>query len=189
MNRQRLKNSLIGIGVILLLLCINAGMYGFSFTPEQAMRNLEKNFHFGPSEIVYREETPGKVLFLGKYEDYICCYRVQRQAWVYWVDERHYWIENQPSEQVIFYPNYVQTGDGPMDVILCGKINDSRIVRLELIVNEEMILEKTEFHEGIFAFQYVNEYRAEDNYGSQCYDYLRGYDETGELIYETRLDP
>lgn len=102
MNRQRLKKSLLGIGVILLLLWLNSGVYGFSFTPEQALRRVEQDFLFGPSEIVYTQSLPGEKIFLGRYDDYISFYRVKRCALIYWRDENHLWLENDSSIPVYF---------------------------------------------------------------------------------------
>ena len=187
MNRARLKKSLLGMAVILALLWLNGVIYGFSFTPGQAMKRTEKDFLFGPSEIVSVESLPGEKIFLGKFEDYISCYRIQRQAWIYWQDRGHYWGENIPEVPVCFYSCWHKQGEEAMEVILFGMVNDSEIVKIELEASENLTLEKTSFYDGLFLFHYQNESPPVDSY-SQCFKTLKAYDEKGTLVYETDMD-
>lgn len=76
-----------------------------------------------------------------------------------------------------------------MNVILFGRVNDPEIVRIELVVNEELTLEQTEFYDGLFVFHYENDAALEDVYGSQCYERLKAYDKKENLVYDTAVDP
>lgn len=201
MNRKRIRAIFIQAAVICVALAFFTLALSLSFTPEKAIRHIEKNFHFGPATLVHMEKTSDSRIYLGRSGNYGALYDVIRSWGLFWRSSPPMVLENDPTQPISqlytmrspepanFFGKRPGTHENDPQISLItlfGFVNDPQIVKLELTshLGDTQVL--SEFHDGMFLFRYEEplDYRDPGDGYFHRFEALRGYDTAGKLIYE-----
>lgn len=156
------RNILI-IGVMLILY---SAVTGFSFTPVQAQKFYENESHFGPSEIIKIIKNDGYQDILCKYEDWICCDRIERTSFVFWTEVIKYNYKNNSSKPI----TYGISGYNEENSMMFGVVNDPDITKIEVQIDDDQRLTQEEFYDGMFYFTWVRNTDIQRTIQINCYD-------------------
>lgn len=169
MNRKQkiIRNTIILIGFSFLLFT-RSYLY---LDPMTAFRSSERSNHYGPSEVVYMESFPGGKYIVGRYEQWISQFEINRVFGIFWrIGNGHTGIEikeNQPLTYVLSQSDY--------GFRVYGIITDSKIAKIEVYTLDGSILTQSDFHEGLFILSWEEdaEFRK-----------IMAYDASGAVIFE-----
>lgn len=173
MNRsKRILRNLIILIVLFFMFLRSTGLY---LTPLAAHRASEKSIHYGPSKVVHVEDfTEGKYI-LGKYDKWISANTVNKGLFFFWrMGNGATGIENDLTKDINI--SYGMSGD---NYKYYGIINDDRIKRVEILLDNREVLSETEFHEDMFIFA-----GSGPNNEFPYVKHVKGYDLEDNLIFE-----
>ena len=173
MNREKkiIRNIILLIVSFFLFLRV-AGLY---LTPLAAHRASEKSIHYGPSQVVHIEDFVGGKSILGKYDKWISANTVNRSLFFFWrFGNGVIGIENDKTKEINYA--YGMTGE---NAHYYGIINDEKIKRIEIVLENGEILNETEFYDDMFLLVGAG---TNDNFPRVSN--IKGYDSEGNVIYE-----
>lgn len=180
---MRLKKLIRNLLITAVLLFLFMRLNGLYFSPERALHASERDLNYGPSRIAHSFDSGNRRILLARYENFISAPGISRSLGVFW----HYgggWGAENRSELPLFF-TYYSYGDQRM---ISGVRNDPVIVRVEAEVrgsaeNDFVTLTSSEFYEDMFYI--IWEVEDEDALIYNLTGYIRAYDDTGALVYET----
>jgi hypothetical protein len=171
---SRLKKILRNLIILAVLFTIFIMRTGLFLNPISAHEHSEKSLHFGPSEIVHIQDYAKNIHILGKFDNWISCNTVNRVAYLLWRARGSSQFENDKSKALDYswgyYEDYYK---------VYGAINDSRIKRVVLTVDNEEVLSQTEFHDALFLF--TLELDIDENFP---FIGIKAYDQSDKIIFE-----
>lgn len=173
MNRK--KKIARNIIVLLVLLVIRFASSYIYLTPMAAYKASERGLHYGPSQIIHVEDFKDRKLILGKYDRWISCNTVKKSIFFFWqYGGSQLGPEIDSSEPL----NYTWSYSIPLFKSY-GIINDDRISRVEVTIQDGTILSTTEFHDNMFliAIEEVTDFQN-----------IKAYDDQGNILYEEGRD-
>ena len=176
MSRQKkVIRNLILLIILSFLFIIRSGLY---FTPMSAHKNSERGFHYGPSEVVHIEDYEDNKYLLCKYDNMVSCNMVRRSSFFFWsIGDYPVGFENDKKKPLAY-----SWGNSYSNWKAYGIVNDDRIKRVEIILNDGRTLTQSEFYDDLFLFIW-NTY---DN-RSQGYNLLKGYNSDNNVLYEVEF--
>lgn len=159
--------------IILFLLFINrSGLY---FTPLSAHEHSERSIHYGPSEVVHIEDFKDGKYILGKYDKWVSCNTVNRSLLFFWrFGSQVTGFENDKSKAVDYTWSL-----SDQYYKLYGIINDDRVKRIEVTLENGEMLTQSEFYDDLFLFT-----RELDNNQDWNFKNIKGYDSDNNVIFE-----
>lgn len=167
---SRLKKIVQNILLMSVFLLVFLNITGLYFSPLSAHEHSERSRHYGPSEIIHIENFNNNKYILGKYDKYVSCNEVNRFFFFFWYGAQPTGFENTKSKSIEYTSNISYK-----TLKIYGIINDKRITKIEVILDNGASTTITEFYEDLFL------YVADTN---QFGHTIRGYDINDELIYE-----
>lgn len=172
---SRRKKIVRNIMVLVVLFIIFLKSKGLHLTPLSAHENSERSGHYGPSEVVHIEDFNKGKYILCKYDKWISCNTVNRSLFFFWrIGNQVHGIENDRTKALNF-----TWGMSSGFYKLYGIINDDRIKKVEVILDNDRILTQTEFHEDMFLFTWN---LMDDSYLE--FKTIKGYDSEDNLVFE-----
>lgn len=173
---SRPKKILRNIIILVILFFIFLKSSGLYLTPLSAHKASERSIHYGPSKVVHIEDFDKGKYILCKYDRWISCNTVKRSLFFFWsFGSQVIGIENDLSKPL----SYTWSGGVREFYKVYGIINDDRIKKIEVTLNNGDILTQDEFYEGMFlvTWKYIN---------TNFIDFagIRAYDEENNMIFE-----
>lgn len=169
--KKILRNIIILVGLTFLFLR-SRGLY---LTPLSAHRASERSAHYGPSEIIHIEDFEKGKYILCKYDKWISCNPVNKSFFIFWsIDDEGPGIENDKTKALNF-----TWGMSRNSYRFYGIINDYRINKIEVLLDDDQLLTQTEFYDAMFLFA--------GSIPNNSYPYfktIKGYDSEGNLIFQ-----
>jgi hypothetical protein len=140
-----------------------------------AHENSERSIHYGPSEVIHIEDFKEGKYLLCKYDNSVSCNTVNRSLFFFWS------MGNQP---IGFHNNKTKALDytwsnSNLHWKVYGIVNDDRIKRVEIVLDNGETLTQSEFYDDLFLFTW----KSKDN-SFKGYKSIKGYDTDNEVIYE-----
>jgi len=140
-----------------------------------AHENSERSIHYGPSEVIHIEDFKDGKYFLCKYDNFVSCDTVNRSLLFFWrIGNQPIGFENDKTKPV----NYTWSSAFSYWKVY-GIVNDDRIKRVEIVLNDGNTLTQSEYYDDLFLFTW----NSNDN-RSKGYKSIKGYDADNEVIYE-----
>jgi len=172
---NRLKKAIRNI-IILIILCLlflkSSGLY---LTPLSAHEHSERSIHYGPSEVIHIEDWDGGKYILCKYDRWVSCNTVNRTLLFFWsFGNQPTGFENDKSKAIDY-----TWGASRQYWKLYGIVNDDRIKKVEIILDNGQVLTQTDFYDDLFLFTW----KSPEN-DSVYYVSIRGYDADNNVIFE-----
>ena len=173
MNRgKKILINIIILGILFFVFLRSTGLY---LTPLAAHRASEKSIHYGPSKVVHIEDFPEGKYILGKYDKWISANAVNKRLFFFWrFSDQVIGIENDLTKAINI--SHGLTGD---NYKYYGIINDERIDKIEILLDNGKVLKETEFYEDMFIFVETGP--------NDKFAYVRnvkGYDLNDNVVYE-----
>lgn len=169
-RKKKLIRNIIALIILLIIFVKSSGLY---FTPLGAHRDSERTAHYGPSEIIHIEDYEKGKYILCKYDKWFSCNTVNKKLFFFWhFGNQVHGIENDLSQPLSYY----WVGEGNFYKVY-GIINDKRIKKVEVVLNNGDTLVQENFYDDMFLIHWV----AND---SKYYSKVRAYDEDGNMVFE-----
>lgn len=169
--RKILRNIIILV-ILSFLFLKSTGLY---LTPLGAHRASEKSVHYGPSKVVHVEDFPQGKYILGKYDKWISANTINKRLFFFWsFGNQVIGIENDLDKAVNL--DYGLQGE---NYNYYGIINDERIKKIEILLDNGQVLQETKFYEDMFIFL--------DTGPNNKFPYVvsvKAYDLEGNVIFE-----
>ncbi len=173
MNRP--KKILINIAIILVLFFVFLRSTGLYLTPLGAHKASEKTIHYGPSKIVHIEDFPEGKYILGKYDKWISANTINKSLVFFWrIGNQAIGIENDLTKAINI--SYGMSGG---NYRYYGIVNDEKIKKVEILLDNEQVLTETEFYDDMFIFA-----RSSPNDKFPYVASVKGYDIDDNLIFQ-----
>jgi hypothetical protein len=148
---------------------------GLYFTPMSAHESSERGMHYGPSEVIHIEDFKDGKYLLCKYDDFVSCDTVNRFLIFLWsIGNQPIGFQNDKTKPL----NYTWSSSFSNWKVY-GIVNDTRIKKVEIILDNGIILTQSKLYEDLFLFTWDSS----DN-GSKGYKRIKGYDSDNKVIYE-----
>lgn len=172
---SRLKKIIRNIIILSALCFIIFIRLGFYLDPISAHESSERSLHYGPSKIVHIKDFEKGKFILGKYDKWFSCDTVNRELFFFWIfGSNSVGLENDETKAIRYTSGY----SNPYYKVY-GIINDDRVKKIEITLENGDVLTRTDFYDGLFLFYWKSENSEYDEYKE-----LRGYDVKGNLIFE-----
>ena len=115
-------------------------------TPISAHEYSERSIHYGPSEVVHIEDWDGGKYILCKYDKWVSCNTVKRTLLLFWrFGNQPIGFENDKTKAV----DYTWGASGQYWK-LYGIINDDKIKKVEITLDNGEVLTQTAFYDDLF---------------------------------------
>ena len=166
-----IRNILIIAGMLFLFFW-RSGLY---LSPLSAHEHSERSIHYGPSEVVHVEDFDGGKYILGKYDKWISCNTVNRELFFFWrFGNQPIGFENDKTKAVDFtwggsYQNYK----------VYGIINDDKVKKIEITLDNGKVLTQTEFYDDLFLITWSSNVAENLNFIK-----IKGYDSGNNVLFE-----
>lgn len=138
-------------------------------------KTSEKDIHYGPSKVVHIEDFAGGKYIPGKYNKWISANTVKKSLLLFWrFGNQVTGIENDLNKAINL--TYKMSEE---NYNYYGIINDDRIKKVELLLDNGEVLTETKFHENMFIFA-----GSVPNGEIPYVELIKGYDLEENLIFE-----
>ncbi|MHB8127376.1 MAG: hypothetical protein ACYDEX_00055 [Mobilitalea sp.] len=172
---SRRKKVIRNLILLIILFFIFFNQFGLYFTPMSAHENSERGIHYGPSEVVHIEDFKEGKYLLCKYDNYVSCNTVNKSFIFFWrIGNQPIGFENNKTKPLNFTWN-----SSFSNWKVYGIVNDARIKRVEIVLNDGNTFTQSEFYDDLFLFIWDTD----DNF-SKGYKIIKGYDADNTVIYE-----
>lgn len=176
-RRKKVIRNFIILGVLLFITFRGIGIY---LTPIAAHEYSERRAYYGPSEVVHVEDYEEGKLILSKYDRWISCSEVYRVLFFFWMAGHNaLGFENDKTKAI----NWQLDGTNSYYTFY-GIINDDKVKKVQLILNNGQTYSETEFHDNLFLFIWKAVKRI--GYEKWLPSSVRGYDENNNVIFEEK---
>ncbi len=171
MNRKKkLVKNIVIIFILFFVLINRSGLY---LSPVSAHEASERSIHYGPSQLIHVTNYEGDKYMLCKYEEWVSCDRIERVLFFLWkFGSSPFGFENDLNEKLKFSWSYMNN-----KCQLYGIVNDDSIKMVEIVLEDGRTFTQTEFHDGLFLFNWTV-----DGGGIEL-DKITGYDGEANKAY------
>lgn len=167
-----MRNIIILIILFFLPIIIWPGLY---LSPLSAHEHSERSIHYGPSEVVHIEDFDEGKYILGKYDKWVSCNTVNRELFFFWrFGNQPIGFENDKTKAVDY-----TWGISGQYYKLYGIINDDKVKRIQITLNNGKVFTQTEFYDDLFLFTWKSNNNEE-------YKNIKGYDSNNNIVFEDK---
>lgn len=174
--------------LIFMTLFVFGIVYEFRFTPLAVHKILERNNHYGPSEIINIIEENDEVIYVSKYDRWNSVDSAKRNKIGLWSRKNSpYIIENKKDKPLTINPYYfgqaLDEKHTRYEWMIWGVINDENIKDVRLLVMDDgnlEVLEENHMKDGTYIFRWENS--RQDYEDSDLM--IVGIDENENVIYK-----
>lgn len=164
---RKIVRNVIVCSLLLFLFLMRSGLY---LTPLSAHEHSERSIHYGPSKVVHIENFDKGKYILGKYDKWVSYDTVNRRLFFFWgYGNQPTGFENNKNKALDY--TWMSSEE---NCILYGSINDNRIKKVEVTLNDGTILTQTNFYDDLFLFTWKSK--------SINFIDVKGYDSRNNLI-------
>ncbi len=175
---SRNKKILRNIVILTILFFVFLNISGLYLTPLSAHENSERSIHYGPSEVVHIEDFDKGKYILCKYDKWVSCNTVNRTLLFLWrFGNQVTGFENDKSEPV----DYTWSMSSSY-CKLYGIINDNKVKKVQITLDNGKVLTQTEFYDDLFLFTWKSNDKNEWGFKN-----IKGYDSDNNIIFEDEL--
>ena len=173
-NKKLIRNLII-LAALLTLFLFSSNLY---LTPLSAHEHSERSIHYGPSNVVHIEDFDKGKYILCKFDKWVSCNTVNKSLLFFWsFGSQPTGFENDKSK-IINYTwsmshNYYKA---------YGIINDNKVKKVEILLNNGDIKTQTIFYDKLFLFNW----KAPDNENVYI-ENIKGYDINNKIIFEENM--
>ncbi|MDR7870787.1 MAG: hypothetical protein RIN55_08020 [Tissierellaceae bacterium] len=169
MNRN--KKILRNITILLILFILRFNSFNLYLTPKAAHEASERSIHYGPSEVTHIQDFDKGKFILSKYDRWISCNTVRKSMFFFWTfGSQVTGIEVDETKPLDYTWSYSRPN------FKCyGIINDNRIDKVEVYVDDGSVLSQTEFYDDMFLLTWVDEVK---------FSSIKAYDSHGNILFE-----
>lgn len=172
---SRLKKVIRNIIVLIILFFLFLKSFGFYLSPLTAHENSESSIHYGPSEVIHMEDFDDGKYILGKYDKWISCNTVNRKLFFLWrFGSDPIGIENDKTKPITY--NWGVTNPY---LRLYGIINDDRIKKIEITLDNGEVLSQTQFYDNLFLIAWKS-----SSNEKKFFKHIKGYDSNNNVIFD-----
>lgn len=173
--------------LLLVFLCIKYSPFAwFQLTPEGSFRDSEKGRLYGPSEIIEVIDYGDIKIFFAKYKKWVSADAIRRKLF-FWSPRGGGIAHLTDEKEMVSFSYFYSYNTKATKEIICvyGVLHDNEIDNLYLEVSNE----KDELIEVILPRDENNMFIYHYDFKKQGYiiEFLKGYDEGGNLIFEEKL--
>jgi hypothetical protein len=173
----RLKKVLRNIIILAILFFLFLTRSGLYFSSMSAHEHSERSIHYGPSKVVHVEDFDKGKYILGKYDKWVSCNTMNRVMFFFWrFGNQPVGFENDKTQSVSY-----SWGSSDQYNKLYGIVNDSRITKVEITLNNGDTLTKTDFYEDLFLLTWES-----DGGNLNYFKNIRGYDSENNILFEEK---
>ncbi|SHE75100.1 hypothetical protein SAMN02745784_01669 [Tissierella praeacuta DSM 18095] len=173
MNRLKkiIKNTIILV-ILFFIFLKSSGLY---LIPLSAHKASERSAHYGPSEVVHIEDFDKGKYILCKYDRWFSCNTINKTLFFFWrIGNQVYGRESDLSKAVSY--TWSMSGDYYKAY---GIINDNRIKKIEVTLENGDILIQDGFYEDMFLVTWKSPNDSIIDFAG-----IRAYDEDSNIIFE-----
>jgi len=173
MNRKKklLRNILI-ITVISLLVYSSRSFY---MSPMAAHMAAERNFHYGPSDIIHVEDFSGGKYFLGKYDRWISCSTIEKVWGPFWRSGGHTFGVEVETDKPLTYTWSFSWASPKYQTEVFGILHDQSIDKVVVHLMDGTVLTQNKFYEDMFLLHWD---------GQVEFDQIIAYDSSGTAVFQ-----
>ena len=173
---SRNKKILRNIVILAILIFIFFNISGFYLTPLSAHKNSERSIHYGPSEVIHIEDFDGGKYILCKYDKWVSCNTVNRVLFFFWrYGNQPIGFENDKTKALDY-----TWGMSQENYKLYGIINNDKVTKIQITLNNGKVFTETDFYEDLFLFTW----KADNDDEAWWFNNIKGYDSNDNLIFE-----
>lgn len=169
---KKIVRNIIIIVALCFLFFIRSGLY---LSPMSAHEHSERSIHFGPSKVVHVEDFDGGKYILGKYDKWVSCNTVNKALFFFWkFGSQVIGFENDKTKVLCY------TWEGSYEGIrVYGIINDDKIKKVEITLNNGETFKTTKFYDDLFLFSCSS-----NNSDNLMLKNIRAYNSDDKVIFE-----
>lgn len=171
-NKKVLRNIVV-LGILFFVFLKVTGLY---LTPLSAHKNSERSIHYGPSEVIHIEHFDRGKYLLCKYDKWVSCNTVKRELLFFWRFGNQVTGFENDKTKALDYTWGMSSGNYK----LYGIINNDKIRKIQITLNNGEIFTETEFYENLFLFTW----KADNDNQSCDFNNIKGYDSNNNIICE-----
>lgn len=169
---KKVVRNIIVLIILFFLFLMGSGLY---LSPLSAHEHSERSAHYGPSEVVHVENFDKGKYILGKYDKWVSCNTVNRELFFLWrFGSQVTGFENDKTKAI----DYTWDMSRPY-YKLYGIINDDKVKKIEITLNNGKIFTQTEFYDDLFLFTWRSDNNEDWNFKN-----IKGYDSDSNIIFE-----
>ena len=169
---KKIVRNIIIIAILSFLFLKGTGLY---LSPLSAHEHSERSIHYGPSEVVHVEDFNNGKYMLGKYDKWISCNTVNRKLFFFWAfGNQVTGFENDKTKAVVY-----SWGGSYKDYKLYGIINDNRVKKIKITLDNGETFTQTKFYEDLFLFTWKSSNNENLNFKN-----IKGYDINDKIIFD-----
>lgn len=174
---SRTKKIIRNVIIIVIFSFLLAYQLGLYLTPLAAHENSERSINYGPSKVIHIEDFGKGKYILGKYDKWVSCDTVNRVWYFFWIaGNQPIGFENDKTKAVCS-----TWSASDQNFKAYGIVNDKNIKKIEITLNDGVILSQSNFYEDLFLMKWTLE---KDR--NQYFKAIRGYDSEDNIIYEEK---
>lgn len=172
-NKKIIRNIIV-LCVLLFVLLKITGLY---LSPISVHKSSERSIHFGPSDIIHIEDFDGGKYILCKYDKWVSCNTIKRTLFLFWsFGGQEIGFENDKTKAIDYTWN-MSKGDYYK---LYGIINDNKIAKVEINLNNGIKFTESKFYEDLFLFTWQADLEDQDWYLKN----IKGFDSDNNIIFQ-----
>lgn len=176
---SRLKKVIRNIIIIVILFFIFLMRSGLYLDSLSAHEHSERSIHYGPSKVAHVEDFDGGKYILGKYDKWVSCDTVNRVMVFFWrFGSQSIGLENHKNKAI----DYTWSGGGK-DYILYGIINNNKVKRIEITLDNGKVLSQTKFYEKLFLITWKM-----TSGQTRYFKNIKGYDSDKNVIFQENIN-
>jgi len=173
---SRNKKILRNIVILIVLFFIFLKATGLYLTPISAHENSERSIHYGPSEVIHIEDFDEGKYMLCKYDKWVSCNTVKRKLFFFWGFGNQVTGFENDNTKALDYTWGMSDGNHK----LYGIINDDKIIKIQITLNNGKVFTETEFYEDLFLFTW----KADNDDEGWWFNNIKGYDLNNNVVFE-----
>ena len=186
MNKKRIIKTTINCLAVILVTIIFFNYTDYYLTPLSAHKSTEKQEHYGPSEIKHVEELGDLKVYLCKYKNWVSCDSVKKSSFLFWNINNNVFNCFEYNKSISLNYEYSNVGGGYNCIY--GIINDTRIKKIEVELENGVKFTRSDFYDGLFIINWdkYENYKIIYNYKDDAVPKnIYAYDEIGNIIFSS----
>lgn len=173
---SRNKKIIRNIVILIILFFVFLKGTGLYLKPLSAHENSERSIHYGPSEVIHIEDFDEGKYILCKYDKWVSCNTVKRKLFFFWrFGNQVTGFENDKTKALDY-----TWGMSDENYKFYGIINDDKVEKVQITLNNGKVFTDTEFYEDLFLFTW----KADNDDQSWYFNNIKGYDSNNNIIFE-----
>ena len=171
-RKKKLLRNMLTITVITILVYSSRSFY---MSPMAAHKAAERNFHYGPSDIIHVEDFSGGKYFLGKYDRWISCSTIEKVWGPFWSYSGQITGIELETDKPITYTWSFSWGSPKYYSEVYGILHDQSIDKVDVHLMDGTVLTQNEFYEDMFLLHWD---------GQVEFDRIIAYDSSGTAVFQ-----